>query len=248
MTSPLLHLLALAGPRQACRYCAAATESGALCSRCEQALQDLRQRCFQCALPLTDSAGICGECLANPPCFDRTVCGDSYQPPFSHWLQNFKDFRDLRDGHLLTRRLIQQLERAYPSTDGRPQALIPVPLHWRKALWRNFNQSCWMARQLGRHFNIPVIQALHRTQPGDDQRHLSRQERQRNLRGVFRLHPRCQRASIWPSLHNKHVALIDDVITTTATARAISRELRHQGIGRVDIWSLARTDKTHLHY
>lgn len=243
MNTPFFEALRLVSPCQVCRYCGAATTSG-LCDACEQALQDPRQRCFRCALPLNDVASTCGECLANPPWFERTVCADSYRPPISHWLKNFKDYRDLRDGDLLTQRLIRQIEQAYPDSDDLPQYLIPVPLHWRKALWRNFNQASWMARLLNRHFHIPVVQALRRTHPGGDQRHLSRQDRLRNLRRVFRL--RTHRPAIRQSLQNSHIAVIDDVITTTATARAISKELRQQGARQVDIWCLARTDKTHL--
>ncbi|MBU3069358.1 ComF family protein [Aestuariicella sp. G3-2] len=237
-----LNWLRLAQPHQTCRHCHAFTISGGLCAPCQNALQDTRLRCFRCALPLNDPAGICGECIANPPAFEQTVCADSYRPPVSHWLQNFKDSRDLRDGHLLSQRLIQRVKSLY-CTDDLPHYLIPVPLHWRRALWRNFNQSSWIARQLSKELHIPALQCLHRTRPGGDQRHLSRQDRLRNLRGVFKL---ADDPAMRQQLQQRHVAVIDDVITTTATARAISSELRRQGAARVDIWSLARTDKTHL--
>ncbi|WP_439134536.1 ComF family protein [Pseudomaricurvus sp.] len=244
MPHPFIKLLRQTLPHQVCRYCMAPSAEGALCTHCQDALLDLKPRCFRCALPLNDPAGICGECLANPPAFERTLCADSYRPPISYWLQNFKDYRDLRDGHLLVQRLIQELETAYRA-DDLPDYLIPVPLHWRRALWRSFNQASWMAEQLRAHFDIPVIQALRRTRPGSDQRHLSRQDRLRNLRAVFQLQ---SDRRIHEHLQNRHLAVIDDVITTTATARAISAELRRQGAGRVDIWCLARTDKTHLSY
>lgn len=242
MNQTLLGLLRLAHPRQICRYCSAITTSGGLCDSCQHALQDMRERCFRCALPLNDPAGICGECIANPPAFQQTVCADSYRPPVSRWLQNFKDSRDLRDGHLLTQRLIQRIKTLYCAEDL-PRYLIPVPLHWRKALWRNFNQSSWITHQISKELHIPALQCLHRTRPGGDQRHLSRQDRLRNLRGVFKL---SDNIAMQEKLQQRHVAVIDDVITTTATARAISAELRRQGAARVDIWSLARTDKTHL--
>lgn len=238
MTLLVLSTLRHLSPRQTCRYCTDPSPNGSLCPACEQALMDNQPRCWRCALPLADVAGICGECLASPPAFERTLCADSYRPPISHWLQNFKDFRDLRDGHVLAQRLIRVLSDNYPDPAQRPDYLLPVPLHWRRALWRSFNQSAWLTRQLHRHFRIPVLSALQRHRAGDDQRHLDRHQRQRNLRGVYRVRPRCQ-----PLLQDRHVAVVDDVMTTTATARAISRELRRQGVGRVDIWCLARTGK-----
>lgn len=260
MTTTLVRALRLLSPLQSCRYCALPSTHGALCPACANALQDSGARCFRCALPLTDPAGICGECLANPPHFERTLCADSYRPPISQWLQNFKDRRDLRDGHLLVQRLIDTVNRSYtdqPDTKHNdtvhsdiddnwaepaplPEYLIPVPLHWRKALWRNFNQASWLSQQLQQHFRIPVLQAVQRTRSGNDQRQLTRQQRQRSLHGVYRL-----RADYQARLQNRHVAVVDDVITTTATARAISRELRRHGVGRVDIWCLARTGKSH---
>lgn len=226
------------GPRQVCRYCTQPSTAGALCPPCSEALHDRRPRCQRCALPLADIAGICGECLAQPPAFARTLCADSYRPPISHWLQNFKDGRDLRDGQLLVQRLIRSLDQHYPDGAGLPDYLVPVPLHWRRALWRGFNQSAWLARQLQRHFGIPVLPALQRVRAGSDQRQLDRRERQRNLRGVYRLRPECKAL-----LHNRHVVLVDDVVTTSATVRAISRELRRGGVAQVDIWCLARTGK-----
>lgn len=243
MTLSVLNSLHLISPSQACRYCGQPADNAALCPACTEALCDLRPRCRRCALPLADVAGICGECLASPPAFERTLCADSYRSPISHWLQNFKDNRDLRDGHLLAQRLIHTVAAGYPDPTQLPEYLLPVPLHWRKALWRGFNQSAWLTRQLQRHFRVPVLAALQRTRAGSDQRHLDRRQRQRNLHGVYRLRPACHQA-----LQHRHVAVIDDVMTTTATARAISRELRRHGVGRVDIWCLARTarqDDTH---
>lgn len=234
----LLAALQQLGPRQTCRYCSQPNPAGALCPACSEALHDRRSRCHRCALPLMDSAGICGECLAQPPAFIRTLCADSYRPPVSHWLQNFKDGRDLRDGQLLVQRLIRTLDDHYPDRSGLPDYLVPVPLHWRRALWRGFNQSSWLTRRLHGHFEIPVLPALQRTRAGIDQRQLDRRERQRNLRGVYRVRP-----AFKALLRDRRIAVVDDVVTTTATARAISRALRRGGAAQVEIWCLARTGK-----
>lgn len=225
-------------PAQRCRYCQIPTSDGALCRACQQVLTDNTPRCFQCALPLLSQGLYCGECLAKPPKFDRTICAASYQPPLSHWLRQFKDQRRLTDGHLLTQRLRDTVIQAY-ADDEWPQWLIPVPLHWRKTLSRSFNQSAWVAHQLHKQLAIPTLDALSRSASGRAQKDLDRRQRQRNLQGVFKLQRQAQQA-----IQGAHVAIIDDVITTTATTRLISHELKRHGARRVDVWGLARTDKS----
>lgn len=239
-------------PAQQCRHCRAVAAEGSLplCDPCRQQLwQSLSvPRCYRCALPLplpeadqqpaSDSGVLlCGECLSVPPAFHRSVCGGDYQPPFSGWLRQFKDQRDLRDGRLLCRRLEQTLRHAY-QTDSWPQWLLPVPLHWRRQLRRSFNQSAWLAKQLQAQLGIPARAALRRRRAGSDQRQLGRRQRQRSLHRVFDLAP-----GHHSSLQGAHVALVDDVVTTTATVRALSRELLRQGVARVDVWCLCRTGK-----
>ncbi len=235
----------LTGFQPQCRYCQDAVSDPRqdLCPGCHKELRDRQVRCFCCALPLLSRAEpdqrlICGECLAAPPPYHRSVCADNYAPPISGWLKSFKDRRDLRDGQLLSRRLAEQIVLAYRD-DGLPQWLIPVPLHWQRCLWRSFNQSAWVAGQLQRSIHVPVLNALRRGHRGGDQRQLGRHQRQRNLRHAFTLPKRH-----WATLKGSHVALVDDVVTTTATARTLGQLLRKHGAARVDIWCLARTDKT----
>lgn len=241
-----LRALAPLLPAQQCRLCQGFCRDIALCQACMQSLADTQSRCIQCALPLKLHSPqlriSCGECLSNPPPFNESITAGDYQTPISQWLNNFKVRRDLRDGHLLYQLLLTKL-RAHYAYRPLPQLLIPVPLHWSRLLQRSFNQSAWLAQQLHAALGIYAVPALKRNARGRTQKRLNRGQRQKNLRAVFSV-----KAFAEPILAGKHVALIDDVVTTSATARVISQVLRDAGVAKIDIWSLARTDKTDFHH
>jgi ComF family protein len=113
-----------------------------------------------------------------------------------------------------------------------PEALIPMPLHWTRLLWRGFNQSALVARHLARALDLPFLpHLLTRSLRTRSQRTLSRQERRRNVRHAFTVRGQPPRS----------VALVDDVITTGATADAAARALKRAGCRHVEIWCIAKT-------
>lgn len=233
-------------PHRQCRFCQGWCRDNPLCPNCLQALTDTQERCIQCALPLkpttSDKPLTCGECISNPPAFSQSITAGHYQAPINHWINNFKIRRDLRDGHLLSRLLLTKVQTHY-ADQPLPQLLIPVPLHWSRLLGRSFNQSAWLAQQLKKALGINTILVLKRHSQGRAQKQLNRAQRQKNLKNAFSL-----KTSSMSALEGKHVALIDDVVTTSATARVISQQLKDVGVARIDIWSLARTDKTDFHH
>lgn len=225
---------------QPCRLCLApcshSTPSISLCPACQASLPDRPWRCYQCALPLaSEDAHLCGECLQTPPAFTRTITACDYQAPTNQLILQFKYHRQLADGSLLCERLLRHIEQQYhPQT--LPQALIAVPNHWRRQLQRGYNQAAWLTRHLSRELQIPQLAPLKRLRHTPSQQGLKRRERLRNLRHNFT----CPDASL---LLGRHLALIDDVVTTGATASVISQVLVEQGASRVDVWCLARTSK-----
>lgn len=118
-----------------------------------------------------------------------------------------------------------------------PDLLAPVPLHNRRLRQRGFNQSVWIARTIGRRSGIAVCRQLcERHASAHHQRGLRAQARQRNVQGMF---------SAGRDAHltaGRHIAIIDDVVTTTATANAMSQILRQLGATRIDVWALARVN------
>lgn len=218
---------------QPCLLCGQASNCR-LCSECEQSLPrlDLHPwRCAQCSLPLGAHATLCGHCLRMPPRFTQCAIPYSYSHPLDFLIHQFKYRRQLASGKQLAQLLIRHCEPL-----PRPDLLVPVPMHWRKRWQRGFNQSELLARPLAKSLDIPLVQALERRHHGHSQKGLGRQERMGNLRQAFSIAPKHL-----TQIQNAHIALVDDVVTTTATARCLSELLINAGAARVDIWALART-------
>lgn len=114
-----------------------------------------------------------------------------------------------------------------------PELLLPVPLHPRRLRERGFNQAAELAGVIGRELDIRAdARACERVRPTVAQTGLTAAERRRNLRDVFRV-----RIPNPPP----HIAIVDDVMTTGATAESLARSLRRQGVERIEIWVCART-------
>jgi Predicted amidophosphoribosyltransferases len=116
-----------------------------------------------------------------------------------------------------------------------PEAIVPVPLHISRLRERGFNQAHELARPLARHLGIPLRPGwLERTRRTDAQSDLDAEGRAGNVRGAF--------VARVPS-GIRHVAVVDDVMTTGATLAACTLALKRGGVERVDVWALARTPK-----
>ncbi len=127
------------------------------------------------------------------------------------------------------------MARAYPRNQLF-EVIVPVPSHWRRRLWRGFDQAAVLARELARHTGIPTAQALRRTRHTDPQAGLTRRQRRLNIRGCFQ--------TIAPDkIQGRRVLLIDDVLTTGATANAAAEALKAAGAAHVGVFTLARADR-----
>lgn len=205
-----------------------------LCPECDKSLPRLNLEpflCHCCALPLTSDASFCGKCLQKPPAFSQSRIVFRYEHPLDHLIHQFKYRRQLSSGKLLARLLADTCKQS-----ERPDFLVPVPIHWRKRWQRGFNQSELMAYWVGKQLNIPVLPACQQEHYHHSQKGLSRAQRLKNLRQSFSIKPDNKL-----KIGKAHIALIDDVVTTTATARTLSELLINAGAKQVDIWALART-------
>lgn len=205
-----------------------------LCAPCRDCLLRNTNSCYRCALPLgtAATAALCGQCLQQPPAYDRTIAPFLYEEHLSYLIGRWKFHREHRLAALLA---TLWLDAATPR--HRVDVLVPVPLHWRKLLWRGFNQAEQLCHQLQRQ--NPVLAAIpstnslaRRKQATLAQTSLSAQARARNLLGAFTITRRCD---------NLRVAIIDDVMTTGATTAALAAALRAAGASYVEVWCLART-------
>lgn len=200
------------------------------CAGCEGDLPAVDAACRQCGLPLPEPVDLCGRCIRRPPAFAVTWPAFEYSGAVEALVHRFKFRHDLAAGRVLAGLTARRLARLGAP---RPQALVPVPLHWRRRLWRGFNQSEMLARDLSRCLGqIPVADLLIRSRATPAQLALPAARRGGNVRGAFTARRRGFRI--------RHVALIDDVMTTGATLDACARALRKSGVTHIDIWIVAR--------
>ncbi len=221
-----------------------------LCEPCQQDLPWLQTRCLSCALPLapslesnsdlSDSNSLCAHCLNKPPSFDKCVSAFRFVDPIGPLINQFKLRQNLRNGRILSKNLAQSIRPAYQNTEL-PEQLVPIPLHWRRVLRRGFNQATTISQYLGQEFKLPVNTLLKRRLPTPKQQGLNRKQRLSNLKNAFSLKIREGKSNQRPTNIPNHVALVDDVMTTGATAEAASQVLKQAGVQRVDVWVLART-------
>jgi ComF family protein len=216
-------------PQPRCLVCREAGCDGrALCATCAATLPWLRSACLRCATPLPQVDGICGHCLGRPPPLARVHAAFLYGAPVDRLLPRLKFHRDLAAGRLLAGCMADAFA-AVPH----PDALIAVPLHPARLRHRGYDQAQELAQPLARALGVPLLRGtLLRIRDTAAQSRLDAPARKRNLRGAFAV-PAGMRLP-------RHVALVDDVMTTGATLHAAAAALRRAGAGRVDAWVCAR--------
>jgi ComF family protein len=208
--------------------------SRAVCGDCLTRFATATARCARCGLRIGTPAPACGACLREPPPFEHTACAVDYGFPWDRLIGEFK-FNAREE---LAGPLAQMLADAVSAT-ALPLAdlVLPIPLSPPRLAERGFNQAWELARHAARQLECPASsQILLRPADTAHQAELSRAERQRNLVGAFMVDPR-RRAAI----QGLRVALVDDVMTTGATAREAAATVLRAGAKAVDLWMLART-------
>ncbi|MEX1032303.1 MAG: ComF family protein [Cellvibrionaceae bacterium] len=215
-----------------CLLCSDPHAESSLCNACRADLPWLDCACMHCALPLPEDAELCGRCLTTSPSFDRCRAAFRYTSPIDRLIGQFKNQRHLGAGKLLSHLLADEI-RLVTDDQGLPELIAPVPLHWRRQLQRGFNQAAFVAEALARELNIPLVAAAKRCRATPKQQQLNRKQRLRNLDCAFVINEELVR--------DRQVAIVDDVVTTGATAEALGRQLKKAGARRVEVWALART-------
>ena len=218
-----------------CDYCRLAMPASETiwCQKCIALIPKV-PRCRQCGLQTEHETEVCGECLTHPPQWDRLFCVSDYTEPLREYVgrlkyaQHFWLAQDL--GVLLSKQI----------SDPAP-LILPVPLHWKRFWWRSYNQSDHLGWTLAQQFNLngmasrcdnKILKRIKATRP---QQGLSRSFRQTNLLGAFK---------VAKPITEKHVAIVDDVVTTGSTIDLLCVELRKAGIERIDVYTICRTGKS----
>jgi ComF family protein len=206
---------------------------GPACDRCWRAITRLTAPCCaRCgdALPgFASGDSLCARCRRHVPLLGIARSAGRYDGSLRHIIHAFKyERRRALAGPL--GRLMR--EAGHDVLDG-ADALVPVPLSWRRALHRGFNQ----ADDLARHLGLPVWPVLRRTRHGPPQAGLPAAARHANVRGAYAIRQwRC----LGSALQGRVLVLVDDVMTTGATLDACAEVLVSAGAGAVRALTVAR--------
>ncbi len=185
---------------------------------------------FQNRFPL-DSDGVCALCREGLRGFNDAYCFGTYGGTLRGLIHLFK-YRGVKPlaGHLA------RLLRDAAPLDRRFDAVVPIPLHWRKHWERGFNQSELLAKEIGRHRGVPAINALRRRRATSTQAGLSHSARRRNGAGAFAV-------TTTQAIAGKRILRVDDVMTTGAPASACGAALKAAGAVSVTLLTIARVDR-----
>lgn len=201
-----------------------------LCEACYLELPKNTPRCYQCASDFTKSYSnvLCKNCLKNPPAFDETLAPFLHYRGIRYLILQLKFHNHHPSARLLGDLLTDYLEK----TAELPDCIIPVPLHKNRYRERGFNQSIEIAQRVSQRLNCPLdIHSCIRHRDTAHQVGLTGEQRNENIKNAF---------SISPHFKAKHVAIIDDVMTTGSTVHELALALKIAGCHRVQIWVCAK--------
>jgi len=172
------------------------------------------------------------EAIAAPPAYERARAAVRYDDTAKALVHGLK-YQDRSD---LAPVMGRWMARAGRELLDDAEVMVPVPLHWRRAWSRRFNQSGLLARVVATQAGLPVASdALRRVKATRQQVGLTRSERSDNVQGAFQVPPHRRSA-----IAGRHVVLVDDVLTSGATVDACARALLRAKARQVDVLVFAR--------
>lgn len=218
-----------------CPACARPLDSprrGPLCEPCWSALPRHRASACACGAPLAPGLSACGRCRRGLSPFAAGASLGPYEGTLRVAVLELKYRSRRRVAGRISEAMLDDLR--VRSVMAGAQALVPVPLHPRRQRQRGFNQSELLADALGRRAGVAVAgSALVRRQDTRSQTGLTAAARRANVKGAFAVRRRAQIAG-------RTVVLVDDVLTTGATASACAQALRAAGAREVRLLTAAR--------
>ena len=202
-----------------------------LCVACYNALEKMEDRCYCCANPFAihnSAPRLCGKCQKNLPAFNKTYSPFIHQGTIRYLINQLKFNGAYKNSRLLGLLLANYLEK----NAELPELIIPVPLHSNRYKQRGFNQTHEIAKTIAKELNVAInISCCQRIKNTPHQISLTAKQRLKNIKNAFLI-------TKLPSVN--HIAILDDVMTTGATANELARLLKSAGINRVDVWLCAR--------
>jgi ComF family protein len=221
---------------QLCPACRATVEGRGLCAACWSKLSFItRPYCERLGIPFVYDPGpgiLSMEAIADPPSYNRARAAVRFDE-VSRALVHALKYGDRLD---LAPMMGRWVARAGRELLGEADALVPVPLHWRRLWARRFNQSAMLAATISAESGVPIAAgALKRVKATVQQVGLSRAERGDNIQGAFRV-PDAGKAAV----AGRRLVVVDDVLTSGATVEGCARALLRGGAANVDVLVFAR--------
>jgi ComF family protein len=219
-----------------CPACREPVIGQALCADCWSKLHFIAPPyCERLGIPFAYDPGpgiLSMQAIADPPAYARARAAVRYDDIARTLVHAFK-YGDRLD---LAPTLGLWMARAGHELTAEADAIVPVPLHWRRLWARRFNQSAMLADVVAKQSGRPVdYEVLRRVKATAQQVGLSRAQRADNIQGAFRV-PAAARAGV----AGRRLVLVDDVLTTGATAEGCARALLRAGAANVDVLTFAR--------
>jgi ComF family protein len=219
-----------------CAACREPVSDSGLCPACWAKLSFIAPPyCERLGIPFAYEASpgmLSMEAIADPPAYGRARAAVRYDDVARKLVHALK-YNDRLD---LVPAMGRWMARAGAELIGPADALVPVPLHWRRLWARRFNQSAALAKVIARSSGIAVAHGvLRRVKSTAQQVGLTKSERATNVQGAFRVPPEAK-----ADVHGRRLILIDDVLTSGATSDACARALLRAGAASVDVLVFAR--------
>ena len=212
--------------------------SDAVCAACQQAMPTSGSPvCARCGIALPgafDAVVECATCRTLPLAFEMARAPWQYAGPTQNAVRQFKYHRRWRLGRWLAREMVVTARRSFPLDEI--ASVLPVPLHWAKRRLKGYNPAEHLASVVAQSLDKPCeLRALRRTRWTATQTQLSGHERFRNVQRAFVASPAL--------VHDRKMLLIDDVLTSGATAHACALTLKAAGAQAVFVLTAARTPR-----
>ncbi len=219
-----------------CPACREPVEGRALCPACWSKLSFItRPYCERLGIPFVYDPGpgiLSMEAIADPPAYRRARAAVRFDE-IARALVHALKYGDRLDLAPMMGRWVSHAGRELLAE---ADALVPVPLHWRRLWARRFNQSAMLAAAISAESSVPIAAGvLKRVKPTAQQVGLSRTERAANVQGAFRVPPEARAA-----VAGRRLVLVDDVLTSGATVDGCARALLRAGAANVDVLIFAR--------
>ena len=216
-----------------CPSCSNAQEDENICFDCFSQLSFIQNACRMCQHPfkyIVPGLDVCLKCEEEKFIYDEMTCIFKYNSFLKNLIVRLKNQSDFAMLSFFGKALSQKVKDV--------AILIPIPLFKKRLIWRGFNQSFFLAKEIKKYKNIEIVDALKRVKNTKTQHLKKLTERFENIKGAFEFNEK-----YLSKIKGKDIVIIDDVITSGATIFEAAKILKKAGAGKISVLSIARRIK-----